>query len=754
MADDVRNRLAAALGEQYELGPEIGRGGMGIVYCATDKRLERDVAIKVLPPELSYRDDLRRRFTREAQLAGGLSHPNIVPIYNVDEAQGLVWYEMAFVDGESVRDRVARDGPLTELQTRRIVREVAWALAYAHARGIVHRDIKPDNILLESGTGRALVTDFGIAKIAEGDTPTLPGTVLGSLMYMSPEQATGEDVDGRADIYSLGLCGHFMLSGEPPFAKATIITVAARIATGATPEWDTIEQPIDPSFRQLLERCVAADPNDRWQDAEDILEALGPLALAPRPMPASIRRLVRDFMLIPTVGFLVLVIDIVAGEGLTLAEFLAWMGIALGVNFFITLRKFTERGFRWPDLREGLEMEIARQAEELEATGALKDRVKALVYIAMAIVVSVGMLELALQAGLTPSVLLVAGALAAGGVLSLPFSWLQMKILNFFGRLFMKLLPSLPRPEAEGWFSRFADSILTKLFRPVPQSADAEHSALPVASSGWSTSDVGAARRSTRSIDDLFGELPREVRRLAQPAREMARELTSAVDTMRRERAQIDRDHGSRLAALTASSKQTTHALEHLRALLEQVAAGDADPSEIQASVERAAAVLRTTADPDGQSKKKPPSSRSGNWLGGVLLKSAVTGSAPYREEDTDLHQLAADLTSEWDRHDELRTIWPEAEEALPELTTKMHRLHASLALHKQRGRRIDPGTAASLTECETLLADLLNAIKGHEIVHAGDNTQEIDGLVRKINDLHVEIDSALLVVDEVKKVP
>jgi serine/threonine-protein kinase len=198
MTDELTGRLAKALGSAYALGPEIGRGGMGVVYRATDTRLRRDVAIKVLPPDLSYRRELRERFVREAQLAGGLNHPNIVPIYDVGEGEGLVWYVMAFVEGESVRMRVEREGPFTAAQTRRIIREVAWALGYAHARGIIHRDIKPDNILLERGTGRAIVTDFGIAKIVESDTAaggapaTAPGLILGSLMYMAPEQAIGE----------------------------------------------------------------------------------------------------------------------------------------------------------------------------------------------------------------------------------------------------------------------------------------------------------------------------------------------------------------------------------------------------------------------------------------------------------------------------------------------------------------------------------------------------------------------------------
>ena len=250
---------------------------------------------------------------------------------------------------------------------------MAWALSYAHARGIVHRDIKPDNILLERGTGRALVTDFGIAKIAEGDTPggaTMPGMVLGSLMYMAPEQATGEaDIDFRADIYSLGMSGYFMLHGGAPFERATIVSVAARIATGAGPDWDAIEQPVEPALRDLLERCVQPNPDDRWETAEELLETLGIQAVAPRPMPAPIRRLVRDFMLVPTLGFIVLVIDLIT-EGATQGEFVGWMALIITVNFGVTLRSFTQRGFRWADLRDALEMELARQAEELEATAS------------------------------------------------------------------------------------------------------------------------------------------------------------------------------------------------------------------------------------------------------------------------------------------------------------------------------------------------------------------------------------------------
>ena len=649
------------------------------------------------------------------------------------EGEGLVWYEMAFVDGESVRARVERDGPLTEPQTRRIIREVAWALGYAHARGIVHRDIKPDNILLESGTGRALVTDFGIAKMAEGDSATVPGTVLGSLMYMAPEQATGEDdIDGRADIYSLGLCGHFMLGGRAPFEKATIITVAARIATGATPDFDEIEQPIDPTFRALLERCVAADPDERWQDSEAILDALGPQALAPRPAPASIRRLVRDFMLVPTLGFLVLVINVIT-EDPTVGEFIGWMAIALSVNFGITLRKFTERGFRWPDLREALDMEIGRQAEELEATGALRDRFKALMYIS----VPVGIFVEGLANSNIAFPLMMAFAILVG----LPVAWVTVKIVTFFGRMGLKLLPSLPKPESEKWFPRFLDRLLTKLFRPVGAAAD-DLKALPAASSsGWSTSDVGAARRSTRSIDDLFVELPRDVRRQAHSARELARELTSAIGSMRGERAQIDREHGQAIAELGTWSRQATHTLEQLHALMEDVADGKTDPSAIAAKVAQAEDLLR---DEQGDKRKTGwRSRRRGKGLGGVLLDSALTGSAPYTERGSSLRRLATDITAAWDQREDLQEAPRQTDTGIHNCADRMRRLDASLVLHEQRGKRLDPMAAKSITECETLLGNLLQALEQHD-ANAEGGTQEIDDLVDKIEELHLEIDAAL----------
>jgi serine/threonine-protein kinase len=163
--------LQAALAGEYSLQRELGRGGMGVVYLARDVQLDRDVAIKVLPTHLARTPAARERFLREARMAAGLSHPHIVPIHRVSEIGGFVFFVMSYVEGETLGERLRRSGPLSAVDATRVMREVAWALAYAHGRGLVHRDVKPDNILLEAGSGRALVTDFGIAH--DGGDPAL-----------------------------------------------------------------------------------------------------------------------------------------------------------------------------------------------------------------------------------------------------------------------------------------------------------------------------------------------------------------------------------------------------------------------------------------------------------------------------------------------------------------------------------------------------------------------------------------------------
>ena len=219
--DELGTHVAQVLSANYELESEVGRGGMGIVYCARDRRLKREIAIKVLPPELSFRADIRQRFLREAETAAQLNHPNIVPIYTVEEKDNLVYFVMAYIKGDNLGQRLQQHGPIPPVEVRRILREVADALAYAHNRNVIHRDIKPDNIIIDEETGRAMVTDFGIARALtdSGDSRlTATGMAIGTPAYMSPEQSAGDRaIDGRSDLYSLGVVGYQMLCGQAPF---------------------------------------------------------------------------------------------------------------------------------------------------------------------------------------------------------------------------------------------------------------------------------------------------------------------------------------------------------------------------------------------------------------------------------------------------------------------------------------------------------------------------------------------------------
>jgi eukaryotic-like serine/threonine-protein kinase len=314
--------LQAALAGEYSLQRELGRGGMGVVYLARDVQLDRDVAIKVLPTHLARDQEARERFIREARMAASLSHPHIVPIHRVGEAKGFVFFVMSYVQGETLGERLRTHGPLPPAEATRVMREVAWALAYAHGRGIVHRDVKPDNILLEAGTGRALVTDFGIAHGGEEHKPlTDPGKIMGTAHFMSPEQAASEPVDGRSDIYSLGVVGYLAVSGRLPFESPNLPALLVRQATEDPTSVLRVAPGLPPALGAAIDRCLARDPNGRYPDGEALAEALVPPQDTRPALPPTLRAWLatRNPLLVPYMGWSG------AFGTLTLANLIAWV---------------------------------------------------------------------------------------------------------------------------------------------------------------------------------------------------------------------------------------------------------------------------------------------------------------------------------------------------------------------------------------------------------------------------------------------
>ena len=278
MTDALHARVIAALGHQYAINDEIGRGGMSVVYRARDLRLNRPVAIKVLPPELAYDPAIRARFRREAQTSAQLAHAHIVPIFDVGEQDDIAYFVMSIITGGNLGTLLAREPHQPIDEVRRILGEIADALSYAHLRGVIHRDIKPDNILLDGESGRAMVTDFGIARAMEsGSRLTMTGNAVGTPTYMSPEQATGErEIDGRSDVYSLGVIGYQMLTGRVPFTAGNPMALLLKHVGEAPPPIAELRPDAPGALCAVIERALLKVPADRWPTAIAMREALAP----------------------------------------------------------------------------------------------------------------------------------------------------------------------------------------------------------------------------------------------------------------------------------------------------------------------------------------------------------------------------------------------------------------------------------------------------------------------------------------------
>ena len=362
-----------ALAGRYSIDRELGRGGMGVVFLAREVHLDRLVAIKLLPPDKARQPGLRARFLQEARLAAKLSHPNVIPIHAVDETGGFVYYVMSYVDGETLAQRVRSRGPLSASDGARMLREVAWALGYAHRQGLVHRDVKPDNILIESASGRALVADFGIAAAAGS---TAKDGVSGTPEFMSPEQALGREIDARSDLYGLGATAFFAFSGRLPFEGRSATEVLARQVTEPPPALASVGIVVPRKLAHLVDHCLAKDPAQRPQSADALAEQLSVALEQRRELPAPLRVFVRRTGRIHGGAQLIYLISLVpaaimvsqqfgsASGFVTLAVGGAVGALAFGVG---AARKLTALGFAQSDLAPAFATEMDNSRDERAA---------------------------------------------------------------------------------------------------------------------------------------------------------------------------------------------------------------------------------------------------------------------------------------------------------------------------------------------------------------------------------------------------
>ncbi|MBW8771937.1 MAG: protein kinase, partial [Gemmatimonadetes bacterium] len=281
----LQDRLQAALGPHYRLERSLGQGGMGVVFLARDLTLDRQVAVKVVHPELAIHSSITQRFLSEARVIAKLRHPNIVAVHAAGEATGVFWDVMDYVPGETLRDRLNREGTVPAGAAQRIVAELADALDAAGRQGVVHRDVKPENILLDAESGRALLVDFGVARILQvaGDSQasiTGQGVAVGTPTYMSPEQASGDNVDIRSDLYSLGIVAYEILTGQPPFRGSPPQVAAQQIRVVPTPLSRSMPS-LAPAFAAAVMRALAKSPADRFQTGAEFRDALLTGRIAP-----------------------------------------------------------------------------------------------------------------------------------------------------------------------------------------------------------------------------------------------------------------------------------------------------------------------------------------------------------------------------------------------------------------------------------------------------------------------------------------
>ncbi len=373
-------RLREAVGERYHVVAELGRGAMGVVYLAYETALQRPVALKVLPPPLAADREKREQFLREARTAARLRHPNIVPIHAVEEAGDLVFFTMDHVEGETLGQRVMSRGPLPVGEAIRILHAVAGAVGYAHRRGVVHRDLKPDNIMIETGSGRALVMDFGIAHAEWEPEIDRAGYVTGTAPFMSPEQVRGGMGDERSDVYALGITAYFAVTGHLPFDGDTVEDIFAQHVLEVPPGLRVYGENLDGTYSRVVQICLAKDPRERFRNGDDLADALAQAPeLRRRDLPVPLRAFVRRVQNYWTSnsGISVLVTGalLALGDGIRTADWaqagwaVGFLGMVIACAFLDLVpiaRRVLEEGYGHGDMVHALSVCLEREREARE----------------------------------------------------------------------------------------------------------------------------------------------------------------------------------------------------------------------------------------------------------------------------------------------------------------------------------------------------------------------------------------------------